>query len=380
MPSFDIVVESEISNSMRCRQLEGMFDVPVSRRSRLQFTGEIDLDSEPWNVGLIVGPSGCGKSTIARHLFPDEVRRRFDWASLSVIDDFDNALSMQDVAAVCQAVGFNTIPAWLRPYSVLSTGEKFRVDIARHLLEGGDLIVMDEFTSVVDRQVARIGSHAVQKYVRKSGKKFVAISCHSDIIDWLQPDWVFEPAFSRFTKRLLRQRPTFDCEITRVKYEAWKLFASFHYLTGELNRAAKCFALWIDGHMVSFVAILPHATPKADMWRGTRIVTLPDYQGMGLAMFLSGKIAAALKGIGKRFRAYPSFPNMIRSHDRSPQWALVRKPGLFKYQGHVPTAKTMHNKAIRKSCVSIPEGRACAIFEYCGESMPTEQAKELLYS
>ena len=40
---------------------------------------------------------------------------------------------------------------------------------------------MDEFTSVVDRQVAQIGAHAIQKYVRKHGRQFVAVSCHYDI-------------------------------------------------------------------------------------------------------------------------------------------------------------------------------------------------------
>ena len=88
------------------------------------------------------------------------------------------------------AVGFNTIPAWLRPYGVLSNGEKFRVDLARRLLEGGDLIAVDEFTSVVDRQVAKIGSHAVQKWARGKGRQFVAATCHYDLEDWLQPDWV----------------------------------------------------------------------------------------------------------------------------------------------------------------------------------------------
>ena len=116
------------------------------------------------------------------------------WDADSVVDDFDKSYSIDDITAICQAVGFNTIPSWMKPYAVLSTGERFRVEMARQLLEGGDLIVVDEFTSVVDRQVAQIGAHAVQKYVRKSpGKQFVAATCHYDVIDWLQPDWMLEP-------------------------------------------------------------------------------------------------------------------------------------------------------------------------------------------
>lgn len=49
----------------------------------------------------------------------------------------------------------------------------------------------DEFTSVINREVAQIGSYAVQKTIRKNNKKFIAISCHYDIIEWLEPDWTF---------------------------------------------------------------------------------------------------------------------------------------------------------------------------------------------
>ena len=31
-------------------------------------------------------------------------------------EDFARSLSMKEIADMCQAVGFNTIPAWLRPY------------------------------------------------------------------------------------------------------------------------------------------------------------------------------------------------------------------------------------------------------------------------
>lgn len=66
-----------------------------------------------------------------------------------------------------------------------------RVDLARALLEK-NFVVFDEFTSVVDRQVAQTACLAVAKAVRKSEKRFVAVSCHYDILDWLEPDWIFD--------------------------------------------------------------------------------------------------------------------------------------------------------------------------------------------
>lgn len=85
-----------------------------------------------------------------------------------MIDSFDAALSTEQISAALSAVGFNTIPAWLRPCATLSNDEKFRCDLARLLVEPRPLVWIDEFTSVVDRQVAKIGAHACARFVRST--------------------------------------------------------------------------------------------------------------------------------------------------------------------------------------------------------------------
>lgn len=366
MSSIDIVVQSEISKSSRVKQLSAMFDVPSQDVSTLQWKGNFDYNSEPWNVGLIVGPSGCGKSTIARQVFgemPD-----LQWQGKSVIDDFDPSLSIADISTICQSVGFNTIPAWMRPYLVLSNGEKFRVEMARRLLELSDPIFVDEFTSVVDRQVAQIGSHAIQKYVRKNGRKFVVASCHYDIIDWLQPDWIFEPATMTLTRRLLQQRPSLQIEITRVSYQAWQQFAPFHYLTSELHKAARCFGLFVNDRLAAFAGVLhrPHAKVN-DIQGVSRLVTLPDWQGLGLAMILVDKLGSAFKAIGKRLHTYPAHPSLIRSFDKSFEWKMEKRPGVFSSSD----GKT-------SSLKNVSQQRPCAVFSYQGKAMDLTQAKRFL--
>ncbi len=367
MPRVDCVVETPVSRSGRARQLEAMFDVPAAEKCRMTWEGDVPFDGKPWNVGLIVGPSGCGKSTIARHLFGDF--HAPEWNGKSVIDDFGAGFSIEDIARICQAVGFNTIPAWLRPYSVLSTGERFRVAIARALLELPDPIVIDEFTSVVDRQVAQIGAHAVQKFVRANKRQFVAVSCHYDIIDWLQPDWIFEPATMHYTAREgLQRRPDLPICIGRVPYAAWRMFAPFHYLTGDLHRAARCFALFVDGHPASFGAMLHRPHPRVkDIMGLSRLVTLPDWQGLGLAMILSDHLGAAYKALGKRMHTYPAHPSLVRSFDHSPNWSLRKKPGSYSpLSGKTTTLP------------GVIGGRPCAVFEYCGKPMDLKSAQRLL--
>lgn len=188
MPHFDIVKQNRPENTFRVSKIEADFDVKPEHSCE-RFVGDIDIPDE-WSIGVIVGGSGTGKSTIARELFGEQLVTGFDYAAGSVVDDMPRA-NIDDITKMFYAVGFGSVPSWLKPYSVLSNGEKMRVDLARALLER-DFVVFDEFTSVVDRQVAQTACLAISKAVRRTGKRFVAVSCHYDILDWLEPDWVFD--------------------------------------------------------------------------------------------------------------------------------------------------------------------------------------------
>lgn len=364
MPAIDFVVESDIERTVRVRQLSAMFDAPVADKCRLEYKFDLPIDAADWNVGLIVGPSGSGKSALAKHLWGETPE--LQWGAASVVDDFSPDFTMEQISTVCQAVGFNTIPAWMRRYAVLSTGEKFRADIARRLLELPSPIVVDEFTSVVDRQVAQIGSYAIQKHIRRLKQQFVAVTCHYDVVDWLQPDWVLDMATRSWTRRALQRRPAVQCDIGRLPYSAWKLFAPYHYMTAELHRAARCYGLWADGRLAAFGGMLnmPHPVVR-DIMRLSRLVTLPDWQGLGLAFVLTDALAAAYRATGRRMHTYPAHPALIRAFDRSNKWALVKKPGIFEAKSKTTTAGKMG-------------GRPCAVFEYAGEKMPVDDAIRLL--
>ena len=373
MPVIDVSVHTDVSTSVRARQVSSMFDVPLTKRHDLTWHIDAPWESREWSVGLIVGPSGSGKTTIARHVFGDPVE--FTWSKKSVIDDFSDAYSVQEVAAVCSSVGFSTIPAWLRPFAVLSNGEQFRVTLARTLLESpvDQPLVIDEFTSVVDRQVAKIGSHAVQKWIRTSGRQFVAVTCHYDVIDWLQPDWVLDPAAGTFEWRSVQPRPALDVEIKRVSYDYWNLFAPYHYLTRDLHKGAQCFVAFVDGAPTAFAGVLRRPHPVAKNIMGlSRLVTLPDWQGVGLAFVLSDALGACYRAIDERFHTYPAHPALIRSFDRSPHYALRQVPGYAGRSGRTTsTTSTISAWGFGN--------RPCAVFEYTGPAWSNvDEARVLL--
>ena len=156
-----------------------------------QFSGNLPIETEPWQIGVIVGRSGTGKTSIAKQLFPKEYVKGFEYTGESILDDFPQGLQVNEITTALCNVGFASPPDWLKSYELLSQGEKMRVDIARALCLDKNLIVFDEFTSVVDREIAKVSAFAISKAVRKTKKKFIAVTCHYDIIDWLEPDWVF---------------------------------------------------------------------------------------------------------------------------------------------------------------------------------------------
>jgi len=175
--------------SFRVESVIGQFTLHDVKLEKV-FKGSIDIEDEDWHIGVIVGRSGTGKTTIAKTLFPDAYIRGFTYNEQSILDDFPEHLTTTDITKALGSVGFSSPPDWLKSYDQLSQGEKMRVEIARALLLEEPLIVFDEFTSVVDREIAKISSYAIQKAIRRTDKKFIAVTCHYDVVDYLEPNWV----------------------------------------------------------------------------------------------------------------------------------------------------------------------------------------------
>ena len=359
--------KSNIVRTGRVLQLEGMFDVPPSENNKLEWNVNLPLHEKEWSIGLIVGPSGCGKSTIAKELFGNAYIQGYEWDEhKALIDCFPLEMSVKEITLLLSSVGFSSPPSWLRPFGVLSNGEQFRANIARTLAENPKLSVIDEFTSVVDRTVAKIGSTAIQKTVRNRKGKLIAVSCHYDIEDWLDPDWVYEPAINNFKWRLLRGRPQINLEIKRINHENWKIFSKHHYLDTTLNKSAVCFGGYIDGQLVAFDSWLPFfgKLSYGKARRVHRAVCLPDFQGAGIANAMLNATSSMWKALGFRVFLGTGHPAMVQSKIRSKEWKMTRPPAR--------TAKGNH--AIDKTRSS---NRYMASFEYMGQSLNKQIAQNL---
>ncbi|MBN2022484.1 MAG: hypothetical protein JW809_06780 [Pirellulales bacterium] len=399
MRTLETTVSCPVFDSFRVRQVAGLFDVPIQERATERFCVEMPELDEPWQIGLVVGPSGSGKSTLARKLFGPRLVERQSWPEDRAVIDCLGDLPIKQITGLLTAVGFSSPPSWIKPYHVLSGGERFRCDLARALAEatevggrksevgndksevgigGSDqpthsdrrvptsdlrpptsvlvpLVAFDEFTSVVDRTVARVGSAAVARAIR-SGRipcQFVAVTCHYDVTEWLAPDWVLDVATGRFTRRRL-WRPPIRLEIYRCGRNAWARFARHHYLAGSLSTGAQCYlTVWNDAP-VAFCAMVS-LIGRRGRWRVSRIVTLPDFQGVGIGMRVLETIAQMYRDAGKRVNVTASHPALLAHCRRSPDWRAI---GVRK-TGSQNTRRFIHN--YRGS-----PGRAVVSFEYVG--------------
>lgn len=375
----DLTLQAPVARSFRARQVAGMFDLDVEKAAREAIRLVIPPQDEDWRVGVVVGPSGSGKSTLARWLFGDRVVTGFAWpVDQPVIDAFPT-LSIKELVGLLSAVGFGSPPAWLRPYHLLSTGEKARCDLARALAEAKTrpvsagieepwhallppeadrslpLVVCDEFTSVVDRHVARAIAAGLSRRISRGqlGLRFVAVTCHYDVVEWLAPDWVIDMATRQFTRRCL-PRPAITLAIVGCGREAWRAYRRHHYLSGSLPAAAACYlAIW-QGEAVAFCAVGSQVGQRG-YYRISRLVVLPEYQGMGIGSAFLDAVARYYRSRGHRLGITTSHPAIIRHCGRSGDWRLVavRKNGSRGGGKGLP--------AYRGS-----RGRAVVSFEYRG--------------
>lgn len=195
MSTKKITLESKIENDNYTQFLYDNYDIQNRDKTvtEVPIPSKEDMEAmnkDDWNILLICGKSGSGKSTILREIYGDVKPIEYDY-SKCVISQFPR-LTEEGVCDLLSSIGLASVPTWLRKPQELSNGERARLDIAKAIYDAnGGVVLLDEYTSVVNRAAAKSMSHALQRYARQKGLKLIIASCHFDIVEWLQPDYMF---------------------------------------------------------------------------------------------------------------------------------------------------------------------------------------------
>ena len=367
METIKIRNKTEDFKSYRAARVKSLFNAETGAR----FSFDVDVDlSGNWTIGVVVGPSGSGKTSIGNVILDGcgitDLYEGWD-NTKPIIDCIAPDGDFNDVTGALANVGLGDVPAWLRNFGALSNGQKFRAGLARLVVEKPKQAIIDEYSSVVDRQVAAIGSKALQKAWRRGNKgerRLVLLTPHYDVLDWLQPDWVLDTKDYKFHRGESRQIPKIELEIIKTNQACWKYFKPHYYLDLPEPPAAQHFVGLVDGELACHVVVSPMF--NTNHYRMTRLVTMPEWQGAGVGMtFLNWVAEYHLQGHGRKNKKlrpvfHTSHPQLIQALRHSPLW--------------VQTSARMFAPRPKKKCISSSgiEGtyggnlRAIQGFQYIG--------------
>lgn len=365
-------------NSYRAARVKSLFNAESGCNFDLEIDN-VDLSGD-WSIGVVVGPSGSGKTSIGRQIFGEN--KIYDYTQgwspdKPIIDDIAPNGDFNEVTAALANVGLGSVPSWLRPFRVLSNGEQFRAGLAKIVCEKPDEIVIDEFTSVIDRQIARIGSQAFQKAWRRGNPKgkVVLLTPHYDILDWVQPDWVIDTKTKTFVRGLLRQRPKINLDIWQVDRSYWKFYKPHYYLDLPEPVAAMHFIGTVDGELACHIVVAPRF--EVHGYRATRLVTMPEWQGAGVgSKFLNFIAQYHLDGNGRGGHKYVTYfhtshPQLCAYLRHSQKWVQVSAVlyGGNKKKSGESIIRSQKRKKSKFICGSGYGGhfRAVQGFKYIGE-------------
>jgi ABC-type lipoprotein export system ATPase subunit len=316
-------------------------DIDVADKSRHELTVKADVGTD-YNVGLIVGSSGSGKTTLAEVIFgADAIFRDELKGDAALIDQFPEEMSYDDCVHALTGVGLTQVPCWIRPAFTLSTGQRARAAAALSMCDQRDTVVIDEWTSVVDRTIGKIMSHCVQKFARWNNKRIVLLSCHYDVVEWLDPDWIIDCNTATYEDRRLLQRgqrkETIAFDVRTVDPNTWLHFKKYHYLTGRVPPVVPpTWGLFLGQNQVGFCAYtcyVPHIKGRQLILHCSRVVIHPDYCGLGLGGTLVTVTAGMMKGLYDA-RIMGKGSNLaIKNHNvKDPMWKLH---GVTRQMGSV---------------------------------------------
>lgn len=358
-----IELKTKILNDRYTEYIYEAFDIQNKEETSVSIPMDLSLSKNfDWNIGVILGGSGSGKTTILKKI--GDVRNvNFDLEK-PLISNFD-WLEPKEATLVLTSMGLSSVPTWLRPFHTLSNGEQYRATLAFLVAsaKNGEVILIDEYTSVVDRDVAKAMSFALQKYIRRENKRIILASCHYDILEWLMPDWTCSPQKGGALERCeyLRQgRPQIELSVSRVEPKTWDLFKKHHYLT-ENSNISYIYLLFEWNKKPVAISVIGRQIGRGvnNAYRGSRMVVIPDFQGMGLGSSLSNFVGGICKKNGNRYFTKTINPALGEWRNKRID---IWKPSAFN-------GKLRIKSNVEKNVYTSIKLRPSYCHEYIGESI-----------
>ena len=251
--SFNISYETHTKITPRSLVVAEAFGLGIDEAQKFKVL-DAELKIAPTDVVYITGDSGSGKSVLLRAIRADLGEEAIDLSEVAV--DPDKPLIETVGATVEQGlellskVGLNDAFLFLRTYSQLSDGQKYRYRIAKLIESGKQWWLMDEFAACLDRDTAKIIAFNLQKIARQQGKAVIAATTHGDLQKDLKPSVLVHKRFGEEIQiNYYPNDPAAECSLIKeMKIEEgtredWKKLSIFHYRGHGVSVPRKIFRL-----------------------------------------------------------------------------------------------------------------------------------------
>lgn len=364
----DVKLESEIFTNFRCQVAANSLDIDVKKKSIHHL--KIDNVNIPkdWNIGIVYGASGSGKTSTIKNIFGNDIFENVLNENEPIINQLPKELNYDECANILNGIGLNSVPCWVRPVKTLSNGQRARAEAALLMTSNKEIIFIDEWTSVVDRTVAKAMSVCLNKYAKKINKKIVVCTCHYDIIEWLSPNWLIDCNKQEFIlpkndNFFFSEREKLQFDIKKIDRSTWKYFSKYHYLSEKLpGGKIYLYGLFYDENQIGFQCFANYTPHKANtkiIYHSNRTVIHPDYNGLGLGIKLINETSKLLYNeidckIMAKFSSTPVYKAMIKQK----QWVFLGKNrlmGKIKKGGNMIRRSGFRENGVKTYCFKYIE-------------------------
>ena len=285
------------------------FGLGVDEEQKFVLYNNVELRIGPKDVVYITGDSGSGKSVLLRAIKEDLGDDAVDMADIQAQSDKPIietvGKTVEEGLELLSRVGLNDAFLFLRKYSQLSDGQKYRYRIAKLLESDKQWWIMDEFCSTLDRDTAKIVAFNVQKLARAAGRAVVAATTHTDLGGDLNPSVCIHKRFGKeITVKYLTDECTPQCTLVKEMHiepgilDDWRRLSGFHYRSHKTAATREIYCLRRNHKLCGVIVysyppiacfgrrkVLPKMTVK-ELNRKvsiiSRVVVHPKYRSIGL--------------------------------------------------------------------------------------------------